>query len=325
LYTFSEKAIFALSKKIEMKKSHLLLIVLFVTTMVAAQTPQLINYQAVARNNSGAALANQSIKVRISLNVADASSAVTFYSETRTVTTNALGLFNVQIGSSGATSTYGNISNTEWTDGSKTHSIKVELDVNNSGVFTDMGSQQLVSVPFALAANKAVNSIKIGGRVVDSTTTPTNGQVLKWNSAGSKWEPSTIATTTTPVIKAFAGQVPQITPNANWAFFGTTQNVTLIAGQYITANFSAVLGTSNGTATNVSICACYQNTNGGAITPFTPNNYPEAPVDATRRSFSTSTAVVPGAGTFKVGACIRNNTSITLNSNDYFTGYIQVQ
>jgi hypothetical protein len=324
LYTFSEKAIFALSKKIEMKKLHLLLIVLFVTTMATAQTPQFINYQAVARNNSGAALANQSIKVRISLNAADASSAVTFYSETRTVTTNALGLFNVQIGSSGATSTYGNISNTEWTDGSKTRSIKVELDVNNSGVFTDMGSQQLVSVPFALAANKAVNSIKIGGRVVDSTTIPTDGQVLKWNSAGSKWEPSTIATTTAPVILPFGGQVGQISnTGTNWVFVGTAQNVTIKAGQILTGNFSASLGTNTGTTTNVSLCACYQS-GSGAIQSFNPTNFPEAVVESSRRIFSFSGAVVTGAGTFKVGPCIRNNSSVTLNLNDYFTGYIQL-
>lgn len=306
-----------------MKKLHLLLIVLFVTTMATAQTPQLINYQAVARNSSGQALVNQTIQVRISLNAADATSAVTFYSETRTVTTNVLGLFNVQIGSSGATATYGNISNTEWTDGSKARTIKVELDVNNSGVFTDMGSQQLVSVPFALAANKAVNSTKIGGRVVDSVTTPANGQVLTWSSGSSSWTPSTITTTSTPVIKPFAGQVPQITSGPNWVFIGTTQSVTLISSQYITGNFSAVLGSTNGTV-NLSFCACYQNSGGGAITPFNPTNFMEAPVDATRRIFSFNGAVVPGAGTFKTGLCVRNNSGITINTNDYYNGYIQV-
>ncbi|THU31586.1 hypothetical protein FAM09_28595 [Niastella caeni] len=308
-----------------MKKLHLLLIVLFVTTMATAQTPQLINYQAVARNSSGQALVNQSIKVRISLNATDATSAVTFYSETRTVTTNALGLFNVQIGSSGATTTYGNINNTEWTDGSKTRSIKVELDVNNSGVFTDMGSQQLVSVPFALAADKAVNSTKIGGRAVDSLTTPTNGQVLTWNSGTSSWQPSTIITTTTTPIIKFAGQLPQVAPSGtNWVFVGTPQNVTTtITGQTLIGNFSGVLASTNGTAPNVSFCACYQ-FSGGPVQSFNPTNFAEAPVDATRRTFSFSGAVVPGTGALKVGACIRNNTAVTLNSNDYYSGYIQV-
>lgn len=298
---------------------------LFITAMAAAQTPQLINYQAVARNNSGQALANQTIKVRISLNASDASSATTFYSETRTVTTNSLGLFNVQIGSSGATTTYGNIGGTEWTDGSKTRTIRVELDVNNSGVFTDMGSQQLVSVPFALAADKAVNTAKIGGRTVDPNIVPTNGQVLAWNSTSSAWQPTTSATITAPVIKTFAGQVPQIPPSGtNWVFIGIAQNITPTASQTTTANFSAVLGVTTGTVTQVSLCACYQNIAGGAITPFNPTNFPEATIDGTRRFFSYSGAVVTGAGTFKIGPCVRNNTSLTLNSNDYFTGYIQI-
>ncbi len=307
-----------------MKKTHLLLLVMFITTMAAAQTPQLINYQAVARNNSGQALANQTIKVRISLNASDGSSATTFYSETRSVTTNALGLFNVQIGASGASATFGSISNTDWTDGSQTRTIRVELDVNNSGVFTDMGSQQLVSVPFALAANSAVNSAKIGGRAVDATTTPTNGQVLTWNSTSSAWQPATAASSAVPVIRMYSGQIPQITPTGfNWSFIGTTQNITLIIGQYITGNFSGVLGTVSGSAANVSFCACYQNVSGGAITPFNPTNFHEAPVEPIRRTFSFNGAVIPGSGTFKVGACVRNNTSITLNSNDYYTGYIQ--
>lgn len=307
-----------------MKKLHLILTTFFIAAIAVAQTPQLINYQAVARNNSGQALANQTIKIRISLNASDASSATTFYSETRTVTTNALGLFNVQIGSSGATSTYGNINGTDWTDGSKSRTIRVELDVNNSGVFTDMGSQQLVSVPFALAANKAVNSTRIGGRAVDSLITPTNGQVLTWNSSSNAWQPFSNVTAT-PVIKIFNGQLPQIPPSAtNWVFVGTTQNITVLASQTTTANFSAVLGATGGPASSVSICACYQNISGGTIQPFNPTNFLEAPVDAIRRTFSYNGAINTGAGTFKVGLCVRNNTAITLNSNDYFSGYMQV-
>ncbi|MDF2192716.1 hypothetical protein [Paraflavitalea sp. CAU 1676] len=306
-----------------MKKVHLFLIALLITTIAAAQTPQLINYQAVARNNSGQALANQTIKIRISLNAADANSAMTFYSETRTVTTNTLGLFNVQIGASGASSTYGNISNTEWTDGSKTRTIRVELDVNNSGVFTDMGSQQLVSVPFALAANTAVNSTKIGGRTVDAVSAPTNGQVLTWSSAAGKWQPSTIASSA-PVFKVFTGQVNNIIASSpNWIFIGQSQDITLNAGQYIGANFSAVLGLNSGTANQVSLCACYQSSGGGTISPFTPTTFMEAPITATRLTFSFSGAVVPGSGTYKVGACVRNNSGVALNGNDYYSGYIQ--
>ena len=53
-----------------------------------AQVSESINYQAVARNNAGAALANQTIKVRFTIS----RNAVSQYSETRQVTTNVLGL-----------------------------------------------------------------------------------------------------------------------------------------------------------------------------------------------------------------------------------------
>ena len=138
-----------------MKKIFTLIILLIVTKISLAQVPNLMNYQAVARNAQGQALANQAIKVRLSLIQLDAGGATTFYAETRSVTTNALGLFNVQVGSAGAQNVIGNINGTNWLDGSKTRSLKVEIDINNSNSFVDMGSQQLVSVPYALVAEKA--------------------------------------------------------------------------------------------------------------------------------------------------------------------------
>jgi len=144
-----------------MKKIFTLIILLIVTKISLAQVPNLMNYQAVARNAQGQALANQAIKVRLSLIQLDAGGATTFYAETRSVTTNALGLFNVQVGSAGAQNVIGNINGTNWLDGSKTRSLKVEIDINNSNSFVDMGSQQLVSVPYALAAKEAETAKKL--------------------------------------------------------------------------------------------------------------------------------------------------------------------
>ena len=70
-----------------------LFLVLVFTNSVDAQIPNVLNYQAVARNNAGAALSNQTINVRLTL----LRNSVSLYSETRQVTTNLLGLFNVQI------------------------------------------------------------------------------------------------------------------------------------------------------------------------------------------------------------------------------------
>jgi hypothetical protein len=149
-----------------MKQFFTSILLLILTTAAWAQAPNFINYQAVARDNSGQALVNKPIKIRISLNQSDNNGSLTYYSETRTVTTNALGLFNVQIGGPGAESQIGNINNTNWLDNSKIRTISVGLDLNNGLNFTDMGNQQLVSVPYALAANTAKTAEKLTGAFI---------------------------------------------------------------------------------------------------------------------------------------------------------------
>jgi hypothetical protein len=131
-------------------------LILLTKALIFAQVPNLMNYQAVARNATGVALANQIIKVRLSANE---NNGTAFYTETRSITTNPLGLFNVQIGSAGATTTSGSLSATNWLDATKTRYLKVELDANNSGLYTEMGSQQLVSVPYAIAAGTAQTAL----------------------------------------------------------------------------------------------------------------------------------------------------------------------
>lgn len=149
-----------------MKQFFTSILLLILTTAAWAQSPNLINYQAVARDNNGQALVNKPIKIRISLNQSDNNGSFTYYSEIRNITTNALGLFNVQIGGPGAESQTGNINNTNWLDNSKTRTISVGLDLNNGLNFTDMGNQQLVSVPYALAANTAKTAEKLTGPFV---------------------------------------------------------------------------------------------------------------------------------------------------------------
>src|SRR5690606_23457116 len=124
----------------------------------------------------GQALANQTIKVRLSI-INTAAGNATLYSETRQVTTNALGLFNVQIGSPGTLATSGDFAAISWTNNaSSVESLKVELDINNNNSFTDMGTQGLVSVPYAFSADEAINTVNIGGHYVN-TSTPANGNV----------------------------------------------------------------------------------------------------------------------------------------------------
>ena len=114
--------------------------------------PGILNYQGVARNSVGNVLVNKNITLR--LTIRDGSAAgPTVYAETRPVTTNPFGLFNVQLGSPGATSVTGTIAGVPWGVGLKY--IQVEIDPNGGSTFINIGTAQLASVPYALYATTA--------------------------------------------------------------------------------------------------------------------------------------------------------------------------
>ena len=120
-----------------------------------AQAPQAINYQGVARNASGVAYAGQLINVRLSIHTGTPDGIVE-YSETRAVTTNQFGLFNVQIGSEGASNVQGNFTSINWSSGSKF--LQTEISVN-SQPFANLGTTQMMSVPFSLHSNESKDLI----------------------------------------------------------------------------------------------------------------------------------------------------------------------
>ncbi|WP_353182575.1 collagen-like protein [Parapedobacter lycopersici] len=103
-----------------------------------------INYQAVARNLDGTVMAGRNVDVRISIIGGSASGAVQYREEHR-VKTNTLGLFTLQIGR--GTASQGTFAAIPWQDANQF--VKVELAVDNGG-YADLGTTQLMSVPFAL-------------------------------------------------------------------------------------------------------------------------------------------------------------------------------
>ncbi len=133
-------------------KKLILTIVLQVAlfSVLLAQAPQKINYQGVARNASGQALANQAISLKLS--VLDGSASGTLaYSEIHAVTTNAMGLFNVAIGT--GTNTTGSMAAVIWANGDKY--LKVEMDPAGGTAYTLLGTSQLLAVPYALRSEDA--------------------------------------------------------------------------------------------------------------------------------------------------------------------------
>jgi hypothetical protein len=122
----------------------------FISEQTNAQTPQGIPYQAVARNSGGATINNQSIAIRFTIHDASSTGTV-IYQERQTTSTNALGLFSLTIGQ--GTILSGTFSTINW--GTNTKFLQVEFDQSGGTAYVDMGTQQMMSVPYALFAEKS--------------------------------------------------------------------------------------------------------------------------------------------------------------------------
>lgn len=117
---------------------------------VKAQAPQLFNYQGIARDAKGNPLSNKTMTLKLSvLPTADATEPE--YEETQTVKTNEFGLYTLQIGNGNPS--FGNMKTVKWETGNKY--VRVGIDPNGGSNFVNAGTNQLLSVPYAIYADKA--------------------------------------------------------------------------------------------------------------------------------------------------------------------------
>jgi hypothetical protein len=117
--------------------------------------PKAIPYQASVRKSNGMPLINHSLKLKISL--LDSSSAGNMvYQEVHTLGTNAQGLFSAFIGTGNVLS--GNFNNIAWALNKKFMRAEIDTTANGSA-YIDLGTQQLMSVPYALYAETSGSSL----------------------------------------------------------------------------------------------------------------------------------------------------------------------
>jgi hypothetical protein len=141
-------------KKINSILAGLLLIAsVFFTQQTTAQAPRKMSYQSVIRNSSNVVVANTQVGIRISVSQGTASGTAVFV-ETQTATTNANGLVSIQIGMGSAiTGTFAGIN---WAAGP--YFIKTETDPAGGSNYSITGTQEMLSVPYALFAATAATS-----------------------------------------------------------------------------------------------------------------------------------------------------------------------
>ena len=123
----------------------LLISSVFLQLELHAQPPQKMSYQAVIRNNNNVLVTSTSVGIKISL-LQGSITGKPVYTETQKPSTNANGLVSLEIGT--GTILTGTFAAIDWSNGP--YFIKTETDPTGGTNYTISGTNELLSVPFAL-------------------------------------------------------------------------------------------------------------------------------------------------------------------------------
>jgi hypothetical protein len=140
-----------------MNKLILLFTILLNTTFLFSQVPSQFSYQALATDLNGDELQSQNISIQATILSGDIMSGVEEWVERHAITTDEFGLFSIEIGNgifiSGNVSSFRDIN---WASGD--HFLRIEMDTGGGTNFQPVGTNQLLSVPYALQAGNSVKA-----------------------------------------------------------------------------------------------------------------------------------------------------------------------
>lgn len=136
-----------------MQKQHLYLFaaLLALATTLGAQTPQLVNYQAVIRDSMGKPVADSSLSVRVRI-LQGASDGTEVFKETHVGESAVNGLVQFAMGAANP----GGFAGIDWSDGP--YFVQIDYDLNNGTAFSNTDAVQILSVPYSMYAEKAGSS-----------------------------------------------------------------------------------------------------------------------------------------------------------------------
>ena len=222
-----------------MKNLYPLLILLFLSLSIYAQSPDKMSYQAVVRDANNTLVANQTVGMQISILQSTITGTVV-YTEIHSVDTNLNGLVSLEIGNGSSSD---NFSEIDWSAGP--YFIKTETDPTGGSSYTITGTSQLMSVPFALYATTSGSSQTNATNITNNTTAiETNTTAIELNTAkvGITTEQSNAITANTAKVGYTEAAV-----SANTDVVANTAKVGITTEQSdaITANTAKVGITTN--------------------------------------------------------------------------------
>jgi hypothetical protein len=277
-----------------MKYSLLIILACFSLMNSNAQTPQGIPYQSVIRNGSGALIINQAVHLRFSIHDSTMLGTIV-YQETHTSTTSNLGMLTVGIGQ--GTPSIGTFSAINWGSGAKF--MQVELDAAGGSNYTDLGTQQMMSVPYSLYAG---NGLKNG---------TVAGEMNYWN--GTEW------VTVAPGISLPGNQVQTLgfcNGVPTWGPCPAVLPTVTTTALFNITNFSASSGgavTSNGGAALSAWGVCWST----SANPTLANSFLQNTVSS--GSFSSALSGLTQNTTYYVRAYATNSAGTAYGNEQSFT------
>jgi len=152
----------------------MVLLSILLQSSVWAQAPQAFNYQAIIRNNFGVSIPNRPVRIQVGLQ--QGLSGPFLYQEQHIDTTNSDGLVILHIGRGTLVNNSLAFTTINWAN--HPYYINLSIDTIGNGPFMNMGSFELLSVPYAFYSG---NGMPAGSQ---------RGEMLQWN--GTSWVPISI-------------------------------------------------------------------------------------------------------------------------------------
>jgi trimeric autotransporter adhesin len=197
---------------------------LLIAVSTPAAVPQAINFQAIARRADGTPVASANVRIRATIRQSTASGTIA-YQETHLAATSAGGQFALQIGR-GTYVSGSSFSLINWP--SFPHYLQLEIDPAGGTAYTDMGTQELVSVPYAMNSRKC------------DAVSGTTGYVAMFDAADS------LQSSPLHVLSGFVG-INDTTPEHRLDVNGNVRST----GSVVGGDFTAATGNITATAGNL--------------------------------------------------------------------------